>query len=144
LNGIDTPIGTGAKLSATIGAFIQGKAEAIASTAAACADDPQQRHFGVDFNPSYGIIQNIALTEEVLGVSKTLLGTETGLWIQQLPILCYPFGEPGNVTDTTTISGDAPPPTQVPTGIYSGDAASAAVASLTAAETAAVETGEVS
>ncbi|KIW06953.1 uncharacterized protein PV09_02614 [Verruconis gallopava] len=137
-------VGTGAKLTANIGPMIQVRAAAIASTGAACANDAAARHYGVDLSPTYGIVQNIALQNMVLGETSTLVGNEVGLWIHQLPNLCYPFGEPGSVTDTTTIGGDVPAPTQPPTSVLTGSTASSVYASLTATQTAPAETESAS
>jgi hypothetical protein len=63
-----------------------------------------------------------------------------GAWIHQLPIICFPFGKPGHVTDTSTTSGDAPAPTHVPEQTYTGNAATSVYASMTATETGPVET----
>lgn len=129
-------LGTGAKLEATIGPFIQARAEAVASTGAACPDDPQGRHFAVDLNPTYGILQNIGLSTSMVGVTKPVFGIETALWVQQLPILCYPFGKGDNITNDVYYEGDRPAPAQTVTpGIATGAAANAAWAQHQASQT---------
>jgi hypothetical protein len=116
--------------------MIQARAEAVASTGAACADDPLGRHFAVDLNPSYGILQNIGLSTSVAGVTKPVFGIETGLWLQQLPILCYPFGEADNITNTIEYEGDRPAVAQTVTpGVVTGPQASAAWANEQASQT---------
>ena len=116
--------------------MIQARAEAVASTGAACADDPEGRHFAVDLNPSYGILQNTGLSTSIAGVTKPVFGIETALWLQQLPILCYPFGEADNITNTIEYQGDRPAIEQAVTpGTSTGAEASAAWASQQASQT---------
>lgn len=136
LDSILTCIGTGAKLEATVGPMIQARAEAVASTGTACPDDELGRHFAVDLNPSYGVLQNIGLSTSVAGITKPVFGIETGLWLQQLPILCYPFGDADNITNTIEYEGDRPAPSQTVTpGVTSGAEASAAWAGYQAQQT---------
>lgn len=118
--------------------MIQARAEAVASTGAACPDDELGRHFAVDLNPSYGVLQNVGLSTSVAGITKPVFGVETGLWLQQLPILCYPFGEADNITNTIEYEGDRPAPSQTVTpGVKNGAEASVAWTEYQAQQTVA-------
>lgn len=56
-------LGFGYDIGVTLGPYVQGKLEAIATTGAACADDPEQQHYGVDFSPSYGVSLDAVLED---------------------------------------------------------------------------------
>ena len=114
-----------------LGPYIQGRLSAIANSAAACADDPLQRPFGVDFNPTYGVALTAVLEE---ADADPLLSLEIAGWVHQLPIICFPFGDAGAVVDNGTMSIQAPVEPSKTDEILTGAAASSAMAAATATE----------